>query len=102
LLDGADFSDKNDFGELKGKTYWDFVFDSTIGVWYGDNTWCVAVWTLSIELTATFLVYMLAQTVVEYRGRFYIYGITIAFFLVPYYLDKWGLTSYKLEKTHTN
>jgi peptidoglycan/LPS O-acetylase OafA/YrhL len=101
LLDGADFDDKNDFSELKDKTYMDFVFDSTIGIWYGDNTWMVAVWTLSIELTATFMVYLLAQTAVEYRGRFYIYGVTCLFFLVPYYLDKWGFTDYKLEKTHT-
>ena len=60
LLDGADYSDKNDFHELRNKTYMDFVFDSTIGIWYGDNTWAVAVWTLSIELTATFMVYILA------------------------------------------
>jgi peptidoglycan/LPS O-acetylase OafA/YrhL len=102
LLDGADYSDKNDFSLLKNKSFMDFTFDSTIGIWYGDNTWAVAVWTLSIELTATFMVYLLAQTAVEYRGRFYIYGLTILFFLVPYYLDKWGLTEYKLEKTHTN
>ena len=79
----------------------DFVFDSTIGIWYGDNTWAVAVSTLSLELTATFMVYMLAKTAVEYRGRFYIYGAVILFFLIPYYLDKWGLTEYKLDKTHT-
>lgn len=96
-------SDKNDLGELKGKTFLSFCFDITIGIWYGDNSWAIATWTLSIELVATFMVYLIAQTVIEYRGRFYIYGIIIMSFLGPYYIEKWGFTpTYKLAKTHTD
>lgn len=58
-----------DLARVKDKTYLQFVLDSTIGVWYGDNCWATATWTLSIELIATFMVYLLAQTVIEYRGR---------------------------------
>jgi peptidoglycan/LPS O-acetylase OafA/YrhL len=101
IPDGADFGSKNDFGRIKNKSFLEFCLDATLGIWYGDNTWAVAVWTLSIELTATFMVYLLAQTAVEYRGRFYVYGLTILFFLVPYYIDKWKLTDYKLEQAHT-
>jgi peptidoglycan/LPS O-acetylase OafA/YrhL len=102
LLDGADYGEKNDFNLLKNKTFLDLTFDATIGIWYGDNTWAVAVWTLSIELTATFMVYLIAQTIIEYRHRFYIYFVIMAYFLIPYYTEKWGVTKYELPKTKTN
>ena len=44
LIDGADLA------KFKNKTFLDLTYDSLFGVWYGDNDWAIAVWTLSIEL----------------------------------------------------
>ena len=51
-------------------------------MWYGDNTWAIPIWTLSLELIATFMVYLIAQTVIEYKYRGWIYGLVISFFLI--------------------
>jgi peptidoglycan/LPS O-acetylase OafA/YrhL len=87
-----DLKDGNDLHKIKDKTFLDLTYDSLFSVWYGDNDWAIAVWTLSIELTATFMVYLIAQTVVEYKGRGWIYFLILAFFLVPYYINKHGLS----------
>jgi hypothetical protein len=36
------------------------MLDGLIGTWYGDTSWSIATWTLSIELIATYLIYLLA------------------------------------------
>ena len=55
-----DLLEGNDIHKFKDKTFLDLTYDSLFGVWYGDNCWAIAVWTLSIELTATFMVYLIA------------------------------------------
>jgi hypothetical protein len=37
--------------------------------------------------------------VVEYKGRGWIYALIIAFFLVPYYINKYGYSNQRLAKT---
>lgn len=88
-----DLKDGNDLHKIKDKTFLDLTYDSLFSTWYGDNCWAIAVWTLSIELTATFMVYLIAQTVIEYKGRGWIYFCIIAFFLTPYYINKYGLSN---------
>jgi peptidoglycan/LPS O-acetylase OafA/YrhL len=55
------------------KTWSDAFMDGLFGVWFANDdkndTWLTPTWTLSIELWATFLVYLLAQTVRFYKGR---------------------------------
>ena len=55
------------------KTWLDAFLDGILGVWLGgdgrNDTWVTPTWTLSIELWATFFVYLLAQTVRFYQGR---------------------------------
>jgi hypothetical protein len=46
--------------KLKDKTFVKLTYDSLFNVWYGDNSWDLPVWTLSIELLATFMVYLIA------------------------------------------
>ena len=53
-------SSDNDFMRFKDKTFADLTYDSLFSVWYGDNTWAVPVWTLSVELISTFMVYLIA------------------------------------------
>lgn len=45
------------------------------------------------------MVYLIAQTVVEYKGRGWIYTLILAFFLVPYYINKHSLSDQKLART---
>ena len=67
------------FDRIKKRRFFDLMFDSLLGTWLGDQSWILATWTLSIELVATFMVYLIAQTVVNYRGRFFIYIGIISF-----------------------
>lgn len=50
----------NDFSRIQHKTFLDLTYDSLFNVWYGDNTWAIPIWTLSLELIATFMVYLIA------------------------------------------
>ena len=51
--------------------------------WYGDNSWVTATWTMSVELFATFFIYLIAQTAIKYRGRFWIYIAACFFVFIP-------------------
>jgi len=79
----------NDIARFKDKTFLDLTYDSLFNVWYGDNLWSIPIWTLSLELSATFMVYLIAQTVIEYRWRGWIYTLIILFFLIPFLVCKW-------------
>ena len=83
------YAGDNDITRFKDKTFLDLTYDCLFNVWYGDNTWSVPIWTLSLELTATFMVYTIAQTVVEYRWRGWIYFFIIMFFLIPFLVVRW-------------
>ena len=50
----------NSFAPLKDKTFLDLIYDSLFAVWYGSCEWAISLWTLSIELQATFMVYLIA------------------------------------------
>lgn len=60
LFDKEDLMEGNDLHRISKKTFLDLTYDSLFSVWYGDNDWAISVWTLSIELTATFMVYLIA------------------------------------------
>lgn len=81
-------------GKLSEKKFNDLCYDCLIGVWYGDAAWAISLWTMSIELTATFMVYIISQTSVEYSHRDWIYGLIIAWFLIQHLMNEWG---YKQE-----
>ena len=59
------FGQLDAFGEktwlkVQKKTYGELLSDSLFGTWFGDNSWSTPTWTLSIELVATFFIYLLA------------------------------------------
>lgn len=64
-----DWLGQDTFDRIKEKNFGVFLLDMLFGTWFGDNSWSTATWTLSIELTATFFIYLLTQTVQKYRGR---------------------------------
>ena len=64
------------------------MLDGLIGTWIGSShgkeyTW--AAWTLTVELFASFWVYLIAFVVINYEARWCIYAATI----VPVYLTMW-------------
>lgn len=54
------------FPGIKRKNFATLVLDGLIGTWFGNNDYTVVTWTLSIELWATFLIYLLAFVTIEY------------------------------------
>jgi len=59
------------------------VLDGIIGTWLGDISYTIASWTLEIELIATFFIYIVAQTFINYRGRYYLYILLLLFLFIP-------------------
>lgn len=80
------FGDKT-FERIRNKTFLELISDSLFGTWFGDNTWSTATWTMSIELLATFFIYILSQTAVKYRGRFWLYIACCLLVFIPQATD---------------
>jgi len=61
------------YTRLNPKMWKDVFFDGLFGIWIGgdgaNDTWTGVTWTLGIELIATFWVYLIGQTLREYKGR---------------------------------
>ena len=70
------FGDES-FTRINNKTIVDLFMDGLIGTWTGDDSWLTCTWTLGIELIATFWIYLLSQTVRQYKARFGIYMLLI-------------------------
>ena len=68
---------------IKGKGFGHLVLDGLIGTWFGDDSYTIASWTLEIELLATFFVYLIAQTLINYKGRGYLYCLFCLFVFIP-------------------
>jgi uncharacterized phage-like protein YoqJ len=69
--------------KVKQKYIWELFLDTIIGTWFGNNDYACVTWTLGVELWASFYVYLLAETVVFYRSRVYIYGAVILMLIIP-------------------
>jgi peptidoglycan/LPS O-acetylase OafA/YrhL len=55
------------------------------------------VWTLSVELFASYWIFSLAFVVICYRGRFWIYGLIFMFLFVPRITDAYHYTNYGFD-----
>lgn len=86
------------FKRIKGKGFMHVLVDGLFGTWLCDDSWSTATWTLSIELVATFLLYLLAQTAVQYRARYWLYFAACLFIWIPQVTDKAGLTKLDFGK----
>lgn len=54
------WTDKKKFIQIKRKNFMHFLEDSLIGTWLNSNDYTIATWTLSIELIASFFIYLIA------------------------------------------
>ena len=74
------------------------MFSGTIGTWIplpqGDISFMGVTWTLAIELFATFLIYIVAYTTVNYDSRWMIYVVICLFTWVPQITDTYGYTKF--------
>lgn len=76
-------SGKSALSSIKRRHFGIFLADTTLGVWMGDTSYSIAEWTLSIELYASFFIYLIAFTVINYRWRFTIYIFICLFVYIP-------------------
>jgi hypothetical protein len=76
------------------------LFDGVFGVWFGNNDYAYVTWTLSVELWATFFVFMLAQTVVNYSNRWILYLTVILFLYMPRIAEDLDFINYQFRTSH--
>jgi hypothetical protein len=86
------------FLRIKKKSFYDLMMDSLFGTWFGDASWSGATWTLSIELFATFFIYLFTQTSTQYRNRSVLYFMIIGFVFFPEISDSYDMTKYRLPE----
>jgi len=94
------FTQPTHLWRAKGKGFGHLVLDGLIGTWLGDNSYTIAAWTLEIELLATFFVYIVAQTFINYKGRYYLYIILCFFIFIPQIAEGngYGFKDHKLSR----
>lgn len=83
---------RSTFSKVKPKTFFEFLEDSTIGVWFMNQDYAGLTWTLSVELIASYFIYVLALVPIHYNGRWWIYGLTLLFVYLPRITDAYGFT----------
>ena len=68
--------------KIKRKNPFTFTVDVTMGTWVAaDQSYFIAEWTLGIELLASFFIYLIAFTVVNYRMRLFLVYVPICVIL---------------------
>lgn len=88
------------FSKVKPKSFPEFIEDSTIGVWFMNQDYAGLTWTLSVELIASYFIYVLALVPIHYHGRFWIYGLTLLFVYLPRITDAYGFTQYGFDSMY--
>jgi len=82
------------FSKIKHKQFPQLVLDGTIGVWFMNQDYMGLTWTLSVELFASFWIFLLSFVAINYRGRYWIYGLVLAFLYIPRLTDAYHYTNY--------
>ena len=57
-------------------------------------------WTLSVELVASYFIFIIALVPIHYRGRFWIYGLTLLWFYLPRLTDAYHITKYGCDSMY--
>ena len=57
-------------------------------------------WTLSVELVASYFIYVIALVPIHYRGRWWIYGLTLLFCYLPRITDAYNYTQYGFDSMY--
>mgnify|MGYP000710342054 FL=1 len=79
---------------VKPKSFFEFLVDGTIGVWFMNTDYAGLTWTLSVELIASYFIYILALVPIHYNGRFWAYGALLVFLYLPRLTDAYQITQY--------
>lgn len=66
--------------------------DGTIGVWFMNTHYSYVTWTLSVELVASYFIYVVALVPIHYNGRFWAYGVLLVFLYLPRLTDAYQIT----------
>ena len=74
-------SKASNLNRIKRKNFGIFLEDVLIGTWVGNKEYFIAQWTLGIELFASFFIYIIALTVVNFRQRLFFVYIPIMTFI---------------------
>jgi peptidoglycan/LPS O-acetylase OafA/YrhL len=82
------------FPAVKRKNFGLLLLDGLVGTWLGNNDYTVVTWTLSIELWASFLIYILALVTINYRWRYMIYFFIFVFIWTAVITDAYKYTDY--------
>lgn len=80
-------SDSVAFRGVKKKNFLTMMLDGLIATWVGKRDYVGVTWTLCIELWCSIFVYVLAYAGSQYRQRYTLYGIIIAFCWVPRFTE---------------
>lgn len=82
------------FSKIKHKQFPQLCLDGLIGVWFMNQDYMGLTWTLSVELFASFWIFLLSFVVINYRGRYWIYALIFFFLYVPRITDAYHYTNY--------
>jgi len=88
------------FSKVKPKSFFEFLIDGTIGVWFMNTDYAGLTWTLSVELIASYFIYLLALVPIHYNGRWYVYAFTIVFLYLPRLTDAYQITQYGFDSMY--
>jgi hypothetical protein len=80
--------------KIKGKYFYEMILDGLIGVWLGNNDYTYVTWTLSVELWASFYVFIVAETVVWYKNRWILYLTPVVFLYTTRIAEEYDLVKY--------
>ena len=85
---------------VKPKSFFEFLIDGTIGVWFMNTDYAGLTWTLSVELIASYFIYILALVPIHYNGRFWAYGLLLVFLYLPRLTDAYQITQYGFDSMY--
>lgn len=88
------------FSRVKPKSFFEFLVDGTIGVWFMNTDYAGLTWTLSVELIASYFIYILALVPIHYNGRFYVYALLLVFLYLPRLTDAYQITQYGFDSMY--
>lgn len=84
--------------KVKLKYYYEVILDGLLGTWFGVADYTYVTWTLTVELWGSYFCFFLAETVVFYRYRYWLYLAVFATLYTGRLLDDlnvthWGFTA---------
>ena len=88
------------FSRVKPKSFFEFLVDGTIGVWFMNTDYAGLTWTLSVELLASYFIYLLALVPIHYYGRWWVYAFTLGFLYLPRITDAYQVTQYGFDSMY--